>query len=386
MLVQSDLNDLEVVPSPGSGGLPELTERRAGGSSRRPARNVLMICGLFGLPYRAMRCVAATGAAVHVLGNHGARGFRYSRFCASFTPLDRPLDGDFDEALAAVINTHIDRLGIDLVMAGDQPSSRALVGVRAMLRAPCFPMPDLATFDLLNDKWEFFKLCSRLGVRCPPTRLLPDRRALERELKAGSLRPPLIAKPLSLDGNRGVVPLIGRGIRSALASIRYEPVLAQDYIPGVDIGASAFCEGGEIRGFVLHRLARATYSTFSNDIILDSISRIARETAYSGVFNFDMRLSPDGVVHFLECNARFFYKMDLSMLAGINFTAYGLRPDMPARFVSGTRVRLVKAMLATLPTPWRLTRRDLAFLRHRYSDPLSYLRQVLGIDWEDRSY
>jgi predicted ATP-grasp superfamily ATP-dependent carboligase len=385
MLANTELTDPEVVASPDINDFSGLTARQSGMSSQS-AQNVLMICGLFGLPYRALRCAVATGAAVHVLGNHGARGFKYSRFCASFTQLDRALDGTFDDALASAINTHIDRLGIDVVMAGDQPSSRALVGVRPLLRAPCFPMPDLATFDLLNDKWEFFKLCSRLGIHCPPTRLLPDRHALAREIEAGSLSLPLIAKPLSLDGNRGVVPLLRRDLGTKLATIRYEPVLVQDFIAGVDIGASAFCDRGEIRGFILHRLARATYSTFSNDIIFDSIRRIAEETAYSGVFNFDMRLSRDGKVYMLECNPRFFYKMDLSMLAGINFLALGLQRDTPTKMVSGTKVRLQKAVLAALPTPWRLARRDLAILRHRYSDPLSYLRQLLHIDWEDRSY
>jgi hypothetical protein len=385
MLARADANDAEVLVSPDAAGYAHLI-KPSPAKPRRLSQNVLMICGLFGLPYRAVRCVAATGAAVHVLGNQGARGFRYSRFCTSFSPLGRPLDGTFDEALAAEINTHIDRLHIDTVMAGDQPSSRTLTGLKPMLRTRCFPMPDLATFDRLNDKWEFFKLCSRLNILCPPTRLLPDRQSVAQEIAAGTLPLPLIAKPLSLDGNRGVVPLIDPDVAPGLASIRYQPVLVQQFIGGVDIGASAFCDRGEIRAFILHRLARATYSTFSNQVVLDAITRIARETAYTGVFNFDMRLTPDGTVYFLECNARFFYKMDLSMLAGVNFAAHGLQADMPTKFVTGTRVRQPKAVLATLPTPWRLTRRDFAMFVHLYSDPLSHVRELLHIDWEDRSY
>jgi hypothetical protein len=354
--------------------------------SHRP-HEVLMLCGLLGLPYRALRCVAAAGARVHVLGNAGARGLRQSRFCASFTPLDRPLDGSFDAALAAQVNAHVARLGIDMVMAGDQPSSRTLAGLRPLLRTACYPMPDLETFDLLNNKWAFYQLCQRLDVRCPPTVLLPDANAVAREIAAGRLAMPLIAKPLSLDGARGLVRLEGGDPTAALAGIRYAPVLVQRFVGGADIGASAYCRHGDIRAFVVHRVSRATYRTFPHALILESIRRIVAETDYTGVCNFDMRLAPDGTVSFLECNARFFYKMNLSMLAGVNFAAYGLDAELAANFVSGTQVRMEKAVLFTLATaPWRLGRRDLAFLVHRYGDPLIHLRELLGIDREGRTY
>jgi hypothetical protein len=216
--------------------------------------------------------------------------------------------------------------------------------------------------------------------------LLADRHALAGAIASGALALPLIAKPLALDGSRGVVPLLGPDVAADLAEIRYAPVLVQNFIAGVDIGASAFCEQGELRAFVVHRLARAAYATFPHARVLDSVGRIVRETRYSGVCNFDMRLTPEGEVFFLECNPRFFYKMDLSMLAGVNFAAYGLDMALPDCLHSATRVRLPKAFLATLPTPWRLTRRDLRMLVHRYSDPISHLRELLRIDWEDRSY
>jgi predicted ATP-grasp superfamily ATP-dependent carboligase len=345
-----------------------------------------MLANLFTLAYRVMRSVVRAGPTVYVLGNVGSRGFRYSRYCAGFTHSDRPFDGSFDAAMADEVNACIEKYDIDMVVAGDQPTARSLIGLRPSLRARCFPMPDLDTFDLLNDKWKFFNLCRELDVRVPPTTLYSDREVLRLAIDAGDAKLPLIAKPLSLDGSRGVVPLLAGGASAALDTIRYNPVLVQDFIEGVDIGASAYCDDGEVRTFVLHRLARATYATFANATVFASIARIARETSYTGVFNFDMRLAPDGTVYFLECNPRFFYKMSLSALAGVNFVAYGLDPSLPPLFVQDTKVRTTKAFVATLPTPWRLTRRDWASMWHLYSDPLPYLRETLRIDWEDRSY
>lgn len=359
---------------------------RIGGSGvRRPPR-VLMICTLFTLPYRVMRTVQGAGASVHVLGNAGSRGFRFSRYCASYTHSERAFDGSFDAAMADEVNACIERLDIDVVLAGDQPSARSLIGLRPSLRARCFPMPSLETFDLLNDKWSFFQLCSRIGVRCPPTTLIDTRDALRLEIQSGRMALPLVAKPLSLDGSRGVVILKEPDAQAELETIRYAPVLTQHFIEGADIGASAYCEAGEIRAFILHRLARATYTAFPDAEVLDSIARIARETSYTGVFNFDMRLARDGTVYFLECNPRFFYKMNQSMMAGVNFAAHGLHSDMPVQIVERGSVRMPKAFLAALPTPWRLARRDWAMLWHLYGDPLSYIREMLHIDWEDRSY
>ena len=345
-----------------------------------------MICTLFTLPYRVMRCVSATGAQVYVLGNIGARGFRFSRHVAGFTHTDRPFDGEFDDAMADEVNACIERLDIDVVLAGDQPSARSLIGLRPRLKARCFPMPELATFDLLNDKWSFFELCSRIGVRCPPTTLYDDVSAVRRDIDSGALELPRVAKPLSLDGSRGVVILRRDDFAAQLETVRYAPVLVQQFIEGVDIGASAYCDRGEIRAFILHRLARATYTAFQSAEVFDSIARIARATSYTGVFNFDMRLAADGAIYFLECNPRFFYKMNLSMMAGVNFVSYGLGQNEPPCFVENARVRMPKAFLVTLPTPWRLTRRDWGMMWHLYSDPLSYAREALRIDWEDRSY
>ena len=345
-----------------------------------------MVCTLFTLPYRVMRCVEAAGSTVHVLGNEGALGFRFSRFVSSFHQAQRPFDGNFDDAMADEVNDCIQALDIDIVLAGDQPSARSLIGIRPRLKARCFPMPDLATFDLLNDKWAFFQLCQTIGVRCPPTRLHADRASLWDDIQSGGTTLPCIAKPLSLDGSRGVVVLREKDASRQLDLIRYDPVLVQTFVDGVDIGASAFCEAGQLRAFILHRLARATYTAFAHADVLDAVARIARATSYTGVANFDMRLAPDGTVFFLECNPRFFYKMDLSMVAGVNFAAYGLGGDVAPNFVEQSQVRMPKALLANLPAPWRLTARDWRMLWHLYSDPLSYAREALRIDWEDRSY
>jgi len=100
-----------------------------------------------------------------------------------------------------------------------------------------------------------------------------------------------------------------------------------------------------------------------------------------GVYNFDMIAADDGSIYFLECNPRFFYSIDLAMLAGINFVALGLDDNaapVPHRVPHGTAVRRPEAVL-TSPRCWpRLTRRDWAAARYAYSDPIPYLLDLIG--------
>ena len=287
------------------------------------------------------------------------------------------------------INCLASNLAVDFIIAGDQPTTRSLAGMRDQLSVQVFPMLNLTTFDLLNDKWRFFSLCKQLSIRCPASTLVRTCSELASGARRGLYALPAVAKPLSLDGNRGVVILEPSNFENAIASVAYEPIIVQQFIPGQDVGASIFAENGEIKACVIHRVARATYRTFRNAEIEAALRKIAKATCANGILNFDMRLAPNGQVYFLECNPRVYFKMNLTMLTGLNFAGLGLSrtPSVfPVSPPEGAAVRMPKAIAATLPLAWRLTRRDLAMLHYIVSDPIPYIRESLHIDWEDRSY
>ena len=359
-------------------------QSRARNLDTKPVR-ALMICNLFTLPYRVMRCAHAAGAHVWALGNQGAHGLQYSRYCQKFIRAENEFDGTPRPGAAEEINRYVQELDIDLVMAGDAPSTRTLIALQHAVRARCFPMPDLSWFDTLNNKWEFTKICRRLDIRCPPTRLLPDREAALAEITAGRQRMPAIAKPLSLEGGHGVIKLDYAGFDQQIKAVTYTPVLLQDFIEGEDIGASVYCQSGRVLSFIAHKLARKTYTVFHSNEIRDAVTRIMAYAGSDGVYNFDMRRTVDGRIFFLECNPRFFYKINLSMVAGINFAQPGIARGaaLPDLVPDGRRVRMPLAFAADLCKPWTLSFRDLAMMRYLYSDPVSMVREWLRIDWED---
>lgn len=335
---------------------------------------VLMVSTTFRLPYQVMRCAQAAGSSVYVLGTRGAEGLEHSRYCDGFIPSARPITGAFDEALAAEINRCSRMLEIQVILPADISSTRSLIALSHLLDRPCFPMPDLSTFDLLNDKWQFNQLCRTLGIPCPESHLFPDVLGLEAEISRFCTR--RIAKPLSMDGGVGCITFEPKDTSKTLSTIFYKPILVQEFVPGDDISAGVFCVSGEISAFIAYRYRHQTHMTFFDESIFADIGRLARHLKLEGVFNFDMRVTKDGRIFFLECNPRFFIKLAMAMIAGVNFVGLGLGDCATVKAphqCEKTTIRFPKAILASLHSPWSLTRKDWEALKFALRDPIPYL-------------
>ena len=283
-----------------------------------------MVATVFNLPYKVLRCAQAAGAEVYVFGDPGASWLRFSRYCRRFFFSACIIHGGRDEALALEINGLVRELGITMVMPGDAPSTRAIIACQDLITAPCFPLPSLEQFDLLNNKWTFAQLCEELHLRYPATRLLPDAANVAQDIAAGRLEYPLVAKPLSRSGNGGVIFFDGVDTERRLNAINHQPVLVQKLIAGQHIAASVFARGGKIEAFVANSFRRRVYATFRDDQIKADVAKIAARLHLEGVYNFDMIRRLDGSIYYLECNPRPYFKIDLAMIAGINFVTWGL--------------------------------------------------------------
>ena len=243
-------------------------------------------------------------------------------------------------------------------------------------------MPSLEQFDALNNKWAFAQLCKELGIRIPVTCLLPDVATLAQQIATGQLSGPLVAKPLSRSGSGGVVVLDDTDLQRPLGMINYRPIVVQELIAGRDIGASVYAKAGKVKAFVAHCYHRRVYSTFQHDQIYSDVAKIVGHYGLEGVYNFDMILAPDQSVYYLECNPRFFWKISLSMLAGINFVEFGLPGERltGTRLISdGTSVRFPSAVLASLALGVGFTKNDWAMATYLYSDPLPYFVERLNL-------
>jgi biotin carboxylase len=335
--------------------------------------NGLMIAFAFTLPYHVMRSAAAAGIRVHVLGNGASRGLRMSRHCRTYR--ESRFDGEA-ETLLAEIRALVRRHAIDIVFPSDDVSTRLLaaIGDRSPVRTS--PLPMLATFDLLNDKWNFTQFCLENGVRAPQGWLFDGADKLRRALDAGEIALPITVKPTNRSGGIGVFHIREPHELGQLDRIDYRPILVQRHIAGETIGVSVLCDRGRVVAHAAQRRDTARFQLFANSDLLASVTRLAALTGFNGPANFDaVQAERDGLSYLVECNPRFWYTIYLSMIAGLNFVDLALNPFPEgchgAVTLDSGDIRL--SLRDVVTRPWRASRLDWRLIAYDLSDPIAYL-------------
>jgi predicted ATP-grasp superfamily ATP-dependent carboligase len=339
--------------------------------------NGLMVAFAFILPYHLLRTATAAGVRVHVLGSGPSRALRNSRYCASYRTSAQRWDGPAEhEALLAEIREVVQRRHIDVIFPSDDVSTRLLAALHDRLPVRTTPLPDVATFDLLNDKWNFTRFALAHGVRVPQGWLRSSADAVRRDLAGGVLRLPLTAKPVNRSGGYGVVHLRDEADLAQLDRIDYRPILLQRHIVGETIGISVVARAGRVLVHATQRRDERRFELFADPDLADDVARLVAACGFSGPANFDAVLEEaSGLSWIVECNPRFWYTIWMAMVAGLNFLDYAFAAEPPAAVPPAT---LAGAAIQLSPRdvvrhPRRATSRDWQMLRHHLRDPLPYV-------------
>lgn len=340
------------------------------------------------MAYRTLRAAAGAGAEVNVLGAPAAGPLGLSRFTRSLRRSDAPFDENDPDAMVGDINRAIEASGAQMVLAGDPGTTRFLIATAERLAAPRFPGPDLATFDLLNDKARFTRLAQDLGLACPRTRLFADAGLAAAALAAGDLTQPSIVKPLSQSGGVGVIRLDGETAPQRLAGVDYAPVLWQSLERGLDVDVNIYCQEGRVVSFVAYRRERGVYHFYDPPGVRREVEAIAARLGLTGIYNFDV-IADEALesVRWLECNPRVFFTIDMLAFVGLNVIACGLpgadeealraghRATLAA--LAGRRLRKANALALDTLRLGRVESLDWKFLAHALSDPLPAASRLL---------
>lgn len=306
-------------------------------------RAALVLASDWRLSYRTLRCAAACFDAVHVLGTAIARPLRHSRHCASFTMLPAEQPG-FE---IATINALCARLGITHILPGDGPGTLFLARHGAALAVPCYPVPDAASVELLEDRLRFAALCRSLGVPVPESRVVADRAALLALLPEDRSES-LVAKPLGLAGSQGVYVITPQSSPRAIARIDYAPILLQSHVPGPALRAFYLCRAGQVLAEAVHATAARPFRFIAHPGIRRHAETIIAHLQHDGVIGFHVREAADGTPRFLDCNPRVWIDMERAMLAGVNVIALGLWPPAAVGSVAARPSALAPADHALL--------------------------------------
>jgi ATP-grasp in the biosynthetic pathway with Ter operon len=335
---------------------------------------LLLLATGFAAQYRALRCAAALGAEVHVLGAGPARSLALSRYCKSFRCF---AFNAADEDAAARLDGIAKDLSVDRVLPADLTATQFLARVNPHLKTACFPLSDPQTIEALGSKDSFMTVCRRLGILHPEGTVITDRAALVEALNLGRIRLPAVLKPIDRAGGIGVVQIDGSNAMETAARIDYEPILAQQFIPGIDRCITVFCREGRIRKQVIYEHQRGHFRFLEDPALARLVAGIAAALNLTGVINFDARIDADGRIWMIECNPRFYFNMDVAMVAGLNFADWNALSS-GVQSVADQEIRIPNAFVRAMLHWKRASSTDLKMLTHWLKDPLMFALVALG--------
>lgn len=324
-----------------------------------------------------------TRARCTAICSTGSRYLRHSPLVDGYAEIR--FDGRDDERFVDYVNSLEKRHPGQIVLPADTVGNRLLNRVRPRLSVRCPPLPDDALLDVLDDKWEFHRLCTRLGLPTPPTLYAATKHDIDFDEAAAFLGLPFFLKPVREAQSHGACEIgSADDLRRMVLDdpgYDYAPLLLQRFIRGPDVGVNVCAFGGRVRAIAMQRrrppqLADSPIDFFDSPELARIAQAICAGTGYDGVMNIDARIEEaTGRVWLLEANPRYWRSLSASTWAGLNFVAEHLGrapPTRPLRVLrSGEadtfhhpllRPRLWPAMLTARNCQGRMARRMAADL------------------------
>lgn len=324
----------------------------------------------------------------HVIGGEETAELRWTMLCEdnhviNFDRADRPSD---DRVFIKLVNDYARRLPNLILIPADVEGAKMIARTRHALPVRITPVAPPALLDVLNDKWQFFRLCTLHGLRVPKTVYLGDKSGIGFDRLAAELGLPMIIKPTDQAGSAGVQLVrdeqdFERLIRQN-PSYQFDRLIAQQYIDGVDLCFNLLAVDGQLHAHSLQRRDRNIVSFLSIPELEAMGSKLADVTRYSGAMCIDARWeSGTGQVYLIESNPRFWASLNASAWCGLNFVTQAallaagadaglqilsagrfnerhplLRPTAWLRMlaVSGPKGRFLRSCLTDLPMLWRV--------------------------------
>jgi predicted ATP-grasp superfamily ATP-dependent carboligase len=300
--------------------------------------NVVVICHLGRSGYNVQRALAAIGVKCYLITDRRSASVRWSRGSKVLHHTAGDLSVADDDIVVRLINRTHERVGIVSVIPTDVTTSLMVARIRTRLAPSPFPTSPIETLNQLDNKWEFFKICSRIGVDTPKTLFFKNNAAVDLDAIAMNLTYPIIVKPVTGFGQRGIVVLQNA---AATASFRNQAahghgMVVQEYITGQDWSISVLAVDGVVNNRTAwecpSQLDHASYgvSRFlvtkfaGHEKLISMVEAVVAATSYSGIANFDARLGDDGRMVLFECNPRIFNRLLAARICGLNFVAAGL--------------------------------------------------------------
>lgn len=289
--------------------------------------NILLICADEYMGRRVLRCLDARQHDIFVLSPDKRDPIRFSRFVKKHEIFNFSLKGEDTSYRLQLFADYADKGPFDIVIPCDVWAGRFLSQARGLFkRVRHFPVSDVITLDLLDDKWSFYELAERLSLPSPKTQLLTKKSQID-EI---SIPSPFVVKPLRQGGGHGFK------VFSALEDLALHvtsgkaysnlPLIVQEFLPGDWMGCNILAGNGKILAYTIQKNYSFEEIDFVyNEQIFDVTKVLVEQTSYTGVAHFDFIYNNEkDELGILECNPRFWNSTYASKWIGVDFVQLGI--------------------------------------------------------------
>ncbi len=306
---------------------------------------VLVTDGQWRKSLAIVRALGRQGHVVEVAGETWATTSFFSKYCSQrriFPTADR----DPDACLAALEHT-VSAQHYDLLIPTEDKTVAICAEHRGRLaRHTVVPLPDYETLLKAADKALTVEVARACGVPMPKTHVFAD--LAEFETSSASIEMPVLIKPRSSSGSRGIQRVSDRSKLAATYRAVHadHPLpLIQETIPagGAARGVSVLMgPDGEVWASFVHERIReypihggpSTLRVSVHDpVLVERSIRLLRSIGWVGMAMVEYKQDPrDAEFKLLEINPRFVGSLQLAISAGVDF------PNLLCRaFLGGTR-------------------------------------------------
>ncbi len=281
-----------------------------------------------------MQAASAAGVVrCTLIGDAETAPLRQSAHCADHLPID--FDHPDDARVSRLINALAEKNPDAVLVPFDCDGVRMFGRLRRLLRMRAVPVPDVATLDMLDDKWRFHGFCTRNGFSVPASRQLTSKRSMGFAALAAQFGLPFVLKPTTGSGSVGVqiVRSEAQFESSILNNPAYDfaPLIAQQFIDGEDIDLGLQATSGRLNAMAIQQTEGRQVRFVANAWLEGVAAQICEASLYHGVMHIDARIErATGRVFLIECNPRFWASLTAAAACGLNFVAESLRPAAAA--------------------------------------------------------
>lgn len=250
------------------------------------------------------------------------------------------------ESFVAEITELCDRERIDVLVPTVDSELLPLAIARAELAEHGIALV-LASEQTLRDcldKWT-------LHARCTGALRVPETVLVDADFDPGACTPPVIVKPRSGSGSRGVRRV--DDVEELMRLPRDGTLLVQEYLPGTEYSLDVLARAD---GAILAVVPRSRLKVDSgiavtgrtvHDESLESIGAlVAQRIGLTSVANVQVKLTGDGEPALLEVNPRFPGTMSLTVASGVNMPRLcvqeALGSELPSEMQAFTEIAMVR--------------------------------------------